>query len=597
MVMYPDGGLTNPNSCCSSASPWAYANYESLGQFMANLLSTHFGEGGSTGEPRPRHIEVVNEPPLWNLSPYNTTNENIFTMHKIVADSIHALHPDINVGGFTAAAPSFEDDDFQNWEEEWKTFIDITDESMDFYSLHIYDFHPNGELIDNLERRSGSNTEAVLDMIEHYSILKFGRVKPLLISEYGYWSPGLDGTSYSKERDWANLRSFSTQMMQFMERPHSMLKTIPFMILKANWWSHSSGEKYPYRLLRQNNEVEGETGSQWVYTELLKFFELWKDVDGLRIESRASDLDIQTDAFVNGREAFLVINNLNLADEEVHLNIIEDSDNVIEKIDLLHLREVNGLPTLESTEFATIPSKLTIAREATMVLKFSYADSIIVDQSYEEEKIYADKYLQAISANQEQIFQLQGITTSVFGEATLRLGIGRNHGKSLSPRVEFNGIEIPVSDDWRGYDQLNRDRFFGLLEIPIPYELVESENTVSITFPDTGGHISSLSLQNFRASEALTRTTISNTSDLPTSKSSFDFSVSPNPTSGYLLIELSQEVDDARISLKTMDGRVIKQFDIQGREFPINLEDAAKGIYIISIEEGATVVSKKVLID
>ncbi|MEM6963571.1 MAG: T9SS type A sorting domain-containing protein [Bacteroidota bacterium] len=597
MVMYPNGQLTNPNPCCSNASPWAYANYQALGKFMANMLTTHFGEGGSTGEPRPNYIEVMNEPPLWNLTPYNTTNENIFTMHRVVADSIHAHHPDILVGGFTAAAPNFEADNFDNWNEEWKSFIDITEETMDFYSVHIYDRHPSGNTMNDLNRRSGSNTEAVLDIMEHYGYLKLGAPKPFIISEYGYWSPGLDGTPYTKERDWGNIRSFSAQMMQFMERPDKMLKCVPFMILKANWWSHPSGNKYPYRLLRQNNELPGSTGSQWVYTELLKFFELWKEVRGTRIETFPSDIDIQTDAYVDGNVAYLIINNLNLSSEMIQLHHHESTGNTLENIEVKHLYEVNGLPTMEVTQHNDFISEITIGREATMIIKYTFTDDVVIDETYEEEKIYANKYLQNIQANQAMTFELNGATPGNQGEAVLRLGLGRDHGRSLHPTIQFNGTTIEVPTDWRGYNQLNRDRFFGMIEIPISYDLLQANNTVSITFGDSGGHVSSLSLQNFVASQPLIRSeVITSLENLP-KETALTFTIMPNPSDGNFKISTPQAMKNAAVQIKTLDGKTLQRFQMNGTESSFELGKIQSGIYLVTIQENGKIYTQKLVID
>ncbi|MGI9243699.1 MAG: hypothetical protein ACR2RV_23080, partial [Verrucomicrobiales bacterium] len=42
-----------------------------------------------------------------------------------------------------------------------------------------------------------------------------------------------------------------------------------------------------------------------------------------------------------------------------------------------------------------------------------------------------------------------------------------------------------------------RPTFFGLLEIPVPHKLIQADNVVSVTYPDTGGFISSVSLRSF----------------------------------------------------------------------------------------------------
>ncbi|MGQ1784863.1 MULTISPECIES: hypothetical protein [unclassified Saccharicrinis] len=83
------------------------------------------------------------------------------------------------------------------------------------------------------------------------------------------------------------------------------------------------------------------------------------------------------------------------------------------------------------------------------------------------------------------------------GEATLCLGVGRDHGQSLTPDVKINRKKVVVKGDVvRGYDQHIRKRFFCVLELLVNMEdLKTGDNKVEVTFPDNGGHITSAILQ------------------------------------------------------------------------------------------------------
>ena len=60
---------------------------------------------------------------------------------------------------------------------------------------------------------------------------------------------------------------------------------------------------------------------------------------------------------------------------------------------------------------------------------------------------------------------------------------------------------------YRGDDQDQRDAFFSMLEIPVDYELLNpTNNTISITFSDTGGMLTTASLQTFKFSKPIDRT-------------------------------------------------------------------------------------------
>ena len=76
----------------------------------------------------------------------------------------------------------------------------------------------------------------------------------------------------------------------------------------------------------------------------------------------------------------------------------------------------------------------------------------------------------------------------------MRMGIGRAHNKSKKPTVTVNGTSINVPDDWAGYDQANRNQFFGIIEVPVPMNLIKASNAITLNFPDPGGSVSSLIL-------------------------------------------------------------------------------------------------------
>lgn len=498
--MYPNGEPSNP--CCGNAVPWIWEGHEALAEYFAQFLVKYYGSGTSSGEPRPTFVEVMNEP-FVQASEIPATRGAISELHNAVARRVHELAPDVMVGGYTSAHPEHNAGDFALWDNAWKLFIDIAGANMDFFSVHLYDNSYDG--YGNLKYRAGANAEAVLDMIEHYSHLTLGEVKPFNISEYGNFTREMNGTPYTKERDWPNLRSFSSMLMQFLEKPDKMVKVMPFVLLKATWWTHESGNRYPHRVLRQQFELEGETGNAWVYTELVKFFHLWSDVNGTRIDTRATDPDYQVDAYVDGKKVYVILNSLEQKNKDIKLKLFDNHINPVETVRIKHLRLDGGLPVLDSVTHAGIVSEVTLGREATMILEYTFENVVTIDQNSSEEKHYADKYLQPIEAEVPNIFVVDSVERGANGEAILRLGIGRDHGRSLRPVVVINGDTVEVPRDFRGYDQLTRDGFFGVLEIPVPYELLADSNTVAVTFKDGGGHISSLAMQTWEMSTGLTR--------------------------------------------------------------------------------------------
>ncbi len=144
------------------------------------------------------------------------------------------------------------------------------------------------------------------------------------------------------------------------------------------------------------------------------------------------------------------------------------------------------------------------------MLELTLTEARTPSEEMEERKYYADRYKQAIVANTDIPIGIDGVSVGSHGEAILRLGLGRDHGKSLQPELYVNGQHIPVPEDYRGYDQYHngagRPNFFGVIEVPVPLSVLEESNDVLLRFEDTGGFVSTVTLQVFSSSTALSRT-------------------------------------------------------------------------------------------
>ena len=163
--------------------------------------------------------------------------------------------------------------------------------------------------------------------------------------------------------------------------------------------------------------------------------------------------------------------------------MVDTENNPVENIKIKHLYENNTIPVLDETTVSVAPSQVELGKEATMILEYTFKNKVLLSETSTETKIYADSYLKSISASQPNLFKFKTseLTKTEYGELVLRLGIGRDHpatnGTFIFPRVYFNDTELVVPTDWRGYDQKTRDRFFGVLEIPVPYKLIDTKLT------------------------------------------------------------------------------------------------------------------------
>ncbi|WP_406827501.1 agarase [Microbulbifer sp. ARAS458-1] len=493
-----------------------------VGHFMANYLYEYFnrGETDEFGQPKPVYLEVMNEP-LYELVDYPkdektaATPEAVFKFHNAVANEVRAYrdawnqasHDNVLIGGYTVAFPDFDKDNFNRWEARDKLFIDIAGENMDFLSVHFYDFPAiNG----TRQLRRGSNVEATFDMLEQYSLMATGERMPFLVSEIGATVHSIMNDPWSPERDGYKLRALNGLTMNMLERPDQILKSIPFVTVKAEWGRKSETVPYSNRLMRQKHEAAGETGDAWVYTELVKFYQLWSDVKGTRVDSWASDLDVQVNAYVDGDTAYLVLNNLEQEDTELSLAALGVDGNSLQSVTIKELHyDSGGKPVLDESNATELPQMYTLKSEGTTILQLTYADAITIDGDATETKYYADKYKQAITANAKLQFAIDDVTVGDNGEAVLRLGVGRDHGKSLTPSVTVNGNVVTVPEDYQGYDQYyggkGRAQYFGVLEIPVDLSFLSEDNDIEIVFEDDGGFVSTATLQVFNTTEPLKR--------------------------------------------------------------------------------------------
>ncbi|MEM6379795.1 MAG: Ig-like domain-containing protein, partial [Bacteroidota bacterium] len=489
---FPDGTPTGQG--------WALASGTATGEYMGRYLTEFFG---GNGQPAPKYLEIMNEP-LWEFVTIEQafTPTEIFEFHNQVVDQVRRFNQNIPIGGYVTAFPDFEKNNFQRWKDRWQLFMDMSGDKMDFWSIHLYDFNLKGG---QQTLRRGSNLEATFDMMDHYSYLSFGKVKPYIISEYGGRAHDLEKLPWSPRRDWLTMKSMSSMLLSFMDRPDLMWKTIPFITIKAEWGR--TDVPYPWRLMRQAFEGENETGNHWVYTELVKFYQLWSEVKGLRIDTWVEDPDIQTKAFVNENKLYIILNNLEAEAKDLSFLLKEIEGNTIQQIEVKQLYGDNEIPKLETQTFNEL-SGLTIEPSATIIIEYTFNNNIAVQEQIVEQKYFAKEHLTAIVPYFEHQFHLDNVEVPIEGVAFLRLGMGRPHGVSLSPKVTINGFEVSIPEDYAGDDQLSRETWFGLKEIPIPLNYLKPENTIGIQFTDLGGHISSLGLRTFSSSQPLQRSQV-----------------------------------------------------------------------------------------
>ncbi len=365
-----------------------------------------------------------------------------------------------------------------------KAFIDYAGDEMDFYSIHIYD----GKNVTGEETfRSGSNADALIDLIEGYCSIKFGERRPIVISEHGLTYPGMKDQPYSEQSNWAILRSANHQTIQFISRGDNVENCVPFLTAKATWITGPN--PYPWVTSRKNEK------GKWVWTHLIKYFELWRDVKGDFYDITSSEVDLQTLAIADGRTAYIILNSFD--DVEVDLSMVEIPGAKINKCTKRSLfHDQNDVPVLSEEKFAIGEDKLTLGNGETVILEVKYNKAIAASNKLRRERFYASSYLKPIVEGETNTFDLV-IDEGDIERAELKVAFARPLTSSLCPVLMVNGKEYPFPRDWKGYDQSNRTKegFFGSIDVPLAVEDLKRENSISLRFDDgTAGTISTIAM-------------------------------------------------------------------------------------------------------
>ncbi|MGJ8682102.1 Ig-like domain-containing protein [Paraglaciecola sp.] len=362
-------------------------------------------------DTRPIFYEPMNEPFVhanefvdgpWDPVANQAVQVHMANWFKEIGLEFDARGIETNVVGFSSAWPSFELYDFENWETRMKMFMDVAGEQMDAMSFHLYDgVNVTGQ--DNF--RSGSNAEAIIDMVESYSHIKWGEVKPHALTEYGGIIDGYP-IEYSPQKSAQELRSYNHLLFSFLEREDRILTSIPFITDTAKWFYEANNfNPYSAVVLRPDPDaiIAGKVNN-FLPTEKAKFYYLWADVKGHRVAIDTQDPDLGTQAFVYGNKAYVALNNYEDESKSVSLDFASQQAQVtsirIKRLDVPY--DEAAIYTDEVVALA--PSSLTLAAHETVVIEYTYATPISHDQISRTNNYYADTYLQPILENTPLVF-------------------------------------------------------------------------------------------------------------------------------------------------------------------------------------------------
>ena len=534
---------------------------------------------------RPEFYEPMNEPfvhardyydePDWDPVAEARVKLEMAQVYNEIGSKIHAAPElaNMKVIGYAAAFPSFEKNDFSIWSQNMKMFMDEAGSTMDALSTHLYD---GINQVGQDTKRSGSNMEAILDLIESYSYQKWGTVKPHVISEFG----GIVGSTYSDISNVQSIRSQNSMLFGLFERQDITELTIPFTTGKSTWHITAANNYLPYKAVLFKPVPFGvplDQVTSWEYTDRIYFYELWKNVSGDRIELKSNNPDIQLQAFRNGNKLYVSLNNLDDFDRNVLLEVQAVSSATLNDIRTKSLI-INPNEAAQFTDQTTsvIPDSYNLAAHETVVFEYTYDTTFSYDNALISNRHYNNEStVQPITANSSMTYTFSDVPTSSVAFATLRMSIGRKHDRSKSPTISINGEIISVPANWKGYDQANRDDFFGMIEIDVPVESLQANTSVTLEFPDSGGHLSSLVL----ITETYDKNVLSS-QKLDVAPQSNKLILYPNPANDF--VYLDQKYTGKELRFYNLTGKEIFRTVYDGNY--LNVEQLPVGLYLVRSE-------------
>lgn len=467
-----DPDLFNPGSN-EAAAEWA------------SLVWQHYW----TDPKRPRYYEPINEP-FVHAGELGTGNQGILDFHEVVIDRIQQDVPDVQVGGPCSAWPVFSRNNYDHFRDRVGGFIDQVGDRTDFISWHIYStFTDAGDLEPD---SVGANADWQLDLVENYAHNRTGRDIPILISEYGGGYKNHESSTnwsfYSDERDWHILKSVMGKCMTFQERPDTVVKSIPFIVEKATWYSGHPTNPYPFVTYRQ-------VGGVWVETHLTKFYAFWKHVEGDRFPVETGDPDIQAHVYVTNATAHVCLNNIDYTHPaDVNVVALLEGDASVQSASITRLYFDGTAPVLEEQVPLAALTNITLRAEEAAIVHLALDQAPSRARQLYRKSHYGDRAMVAYGGTPQTFMVEADMNRGLVHRATLKIGVTRSHGDIIPPLVAFNGQGLAQATDWPGGLQGDRDQFDGTIRMEVPTHLVQAANTVEVSFASSGGFVSTVIL-------------------------------------------------------------------------------------------------------
>ncbi len=132
-TFWPDGTPTNKGWALSQSDTDEEPLGSATGAFVGEFLNHFHANETQVGRPLPKWVEVMNEPDWPLLDNGDTPARVVWEFHNTVANEIRQRNDEALIGGYSTTFPDPEENNFREWQEEWKLFIDLCGASTHLY--------------------------------------------------------------------------------------------------------------------------------------------------------------------------------------------------------------------------------------------------------------------------------------------------------------------------------------------------------------------------------------------------------------------------------------------------------------------------------
>ncbi len=495
----------------------------------------------------------------------NTSNNGL--IYKNLGSKIDATKSPVLLSSPLLNTNNLSTDDFATFNTSIKPFIDFAGKEVDQYHLDITDGVDTKT--QSIAYRSGANIEATFDLINTYNFSKHNKIKPFFIESYGLKFDQWLSQEHSNYNDALMIESLNNQVMALLDRPDNITIALP------NIYANPEAKPNPYSVITK------KAAANYTTTDLVKFYDFWKDAVGDRTYITSDHPDIQVNAFKNGTKWINIFNNLSDATQTLNLKFSEYDAERISKYTLKRIyTNANGIAEITEANTDIHIDQLDIEPFETFMLILDIPEDSSFATSIVEYNNYSKSYLKPIKAEEPIVFEI-GNTVIGKGRANIRLSFGRDRKLSRYPIVTLNENVVLTPENCAGYDQANREDFFGTLLIPVPLSYVSENNKISIRFPDDGGYVSSV---------------VINTEIFSKDVKNENFIEKNAPvfaSHGGILLNVSPKLECSAPKILTEDGNTVKKVKGYHSGSTIDISTLKTGKYVLKLKNGETYPFKK----